>query len=235
MKSLQSRSAASESLETWNAEVLTRTVAEPDRSVPTDHGSDHQRAPASSWSLIIGARKSVFGMASTRFHADQIIHRLKLAGFPSHDLSALFPDNEITFDFGHEKSTPQPRREPPGVLAQTAWWAARRVGFSAIGALVIPGIGSFIAVGPMIAALSGAAVSAAAGGLAGGLIGTGISEFEAKRYESKIKEGRILISVHTEKPEEMARAKEILLENGAQDICIAGDDRGILNGTMQLE
>ena len=92
-----------------------------------------------------------------------------------------------------------------------------------IGALAIPGVGPFIAAGPIIAALSGAAIGATVGGIAGGLIGLGIPEIEAKRYEGKIKEGNILISVHTEDAGEIARAKDIFNQAGAQDICVTGE------------
>jgi uncharacterized membrane protein len=90
-------------------------------------------------------------------------------------------------------------------------------------ALAIPGVGPFIAAGPIIAALSGAAIGAAAGGIAGGLIGLGIPEIEAKRYEGKIKAGNLLISVHTENSAEIKRAKEIFTQAGAQDICTTGE------------
>ena len=92
-----------------------------------------------------------------------------------------------------------------------------------IGALAIPGVGPFIAAGPIVAALSGVAIGAAIGGIAGGLIGLGIPEIEAKRYEGKIKEGNILISVHAESSEEITRAKDIFTKAGAQDICTTGE------------
>jgi hypothetical protein len=87
-----------------------------------------------------------------------------------------------------------------------------------IGALAIPGVGPFIAAGPIMAALGGAAVGAAVGGITGALVGMGIPEYEAKRYEGKIKAGNILISVHSESAEESKRAKEIFEQAGAQDI-----------------
>jgi uncharacterized membrane protein len=92
-----------------------------------------------------------------------------------------------------------------------------------IGALAIPGVGPFIAAGPIIAALSGAAVGAALGGIAGGLVGLGIPEMEAKRYEGKVKAGNLLLSVHTENSEEIKRAKDIFTNAGAQDICVTGE------------
>jgi uncharacterized membrane protein len=92
-----------------------------------------------------------------------------------------------------------------------------------IGALAIPGVGPFIAAGPIMAALSGVAVGAAVGGIAGGLIGLGIPEIEAKRYEGKVKAGNLLMSVHTESSGEITRAKDIFTKAGAQDICTTGE------------
>jgi hypothetical protein len=223
MKRLKPISTESESLAAWNVEVRTQTASAEASQAPMFNGSVQEKTPSSYWSLIIGAKKSIFCTANSRNHADQIIHRLKMAGIPSSDLSALFPDNEITYGCQHEKGTPKRRGEQPGVLARTAWWAARRVGFATIGALAIPGVGSFIAAGPIIAALSGAAVSAAGGGIAGGLIGMGIPEVEARRYEAKIKHGEILISVHTENSGEIDQAKLIFQETGAQNIWAMGE------------
>jgi hypothetical protein len=84
-------------------------------------------------------------------------------------------------------------------------------------------VGPFIAAGPIMAALGGAAIGAAAGGLTGGLIGMGIPELEAKQYEGKIKEGNLLISVHTDNSDEISRAKDIFKAAGAQDICTTGE------------
>jgi hypothetical protein len=130
----------------------------------------------------------------------------------------LFPDKGTTRDFAHETHTKAPEGVATGagtggVIGGALGWVA------GIGALAIPGVGPFIAAGPIIAALSGAAVGAAVGGIAGGLIGLGIPEIEAKRYEGKIKEGNILISVHTENSEEITLAKDIFTKAGAQDIC----------------
>jgi len=112
---------------------------------------------------------------------------------------------------------PSPARPPAGSSLEP--WAGSR----GIGALAIPGVGPFIAAGPIVAALSGVAIGAAIGGIAGGLIGLGIPEIEAKRYEGKIKEGNILISVHTDNSEEITRAKAIFTQVGAQDICTTGE------------
>ena len=165
-------------------------------------------------------RKSVFCLALSRDLANQIVDRVKTSGFSNSDVSALFPDQDTTRDFAQEKSARIQWREQPPAWQRAAWWTARRSGFASIGALAIPGVGPFVAAGPIIFALSGAVVGSAGGsGLAGALIVMGISEFEASRYEGKIKDGNILISVHTENPDEINRAKVIFKEAGALDIC----------------
>ena len=168
------------------------------------------------------SKKSVFCIAASRHQADQIVERLKFARFSKNDISALFADQETSHDFAHEKHTKAPEGTATGagtggVIGGALGWIA------GIGALAIPGVGPFIAAGPIIAALSGAAIGAAVGGVAGGLIGLGIPELEAKRYEGKIKEGNILISVHTENSDDIARAKDIFTKAGAQDICTTGE------------
>ena len=168
------------------------------------------------------SKKSVFCIATSRIQADEIVDQLKVANFSNNDISALFADKGTSHDFAHEKSTKAPEGAVTGagtggVLGGALGWIA------GIGALAIPGVGPFIAAGPILAALSGAAIGATVGGIAGGLIGMGIPEIEAKRYEGKIKEGNILISVHTENSDEIKRAKEIFTESGAQDICTTGE------------
>lgn len=134
----------------------------------------------------------------------------------------LFPDKETTRDFAHEKNTKAPEgavtgASTGGVIGGALGWIV------GIGALAIPGVGPFIAAGPIMAALSGAAIGAAAGGIAGGLIGLGIPELEAKRYEGKVRAGNLLIAVHTENSDEIRRAKDIFEEAEAQDICTTGE------------
>jgi hypothetical protein len=150
-------------------------------------------------SKIAMSKKSVFCIATSRSQADQIVDQLKSANFSNNEISVLFPDKGTTRDFAHEKHTKAPEGVATGagtggVIGGALGWIA------GIGALAIPGVGPFIAAGPIMAALSGAAVGAAVGGIAGGLIGLGIPEFEAKRYEGKVKQGNLLISVHTDKP-----------------------------------
>jgi hypothetical protein len=168
------------------------------------------------------SKKSVFCIATSRNQAEQIVGQLKNANFSNNDISVLFPDKGTTRDFAHEKNTKAPEGAVAGagtggVIGGALGWIA------GIGALAIPGVGPFIAAGPIIAALSGAAVGAAVGGIAGGLIGLGIPELEAKRYEGKVKAGNLLISVHTENSDEISRAKDIFTQAGAQDICTTGE------------
>jgi hypothetical protein len=168
------------------------------------------------------SKKSVFCIATSRAKADQIVEQLKAGDFSNNDISVLFADKNTSRDFAHEKNTKAPEGAVAGagtggVIGGTLGWIA------GIGALAIPGVGPFIAAGPIIAALSGVAIGAAIGGIAGGLIGLGIPEIEAKRYEGKIKKGNILISVHTENSEEISRAKDIFTKAGAQDICSTGE------------
>ena len=168
------------------------------------------------------SKKSVFCITTSRNQADQIVDQLKTANFSNNDISVLFPDKGTTRDFAHEKNTKAPEGAVAG--AGTGGVVGGALGWIAgIGALAIPGVGPFIAAGPIIAALSGVAIGATVGGIAGGLIGLGIPEIEAKRYEGKVKAGNLLISVHTENSEEIKRAKEIFTNAGAQDICTTGE------------
>jgi hypothetical protein len=168
------------------------------------------------------AKKSVFCLARDEAQARQIVDSLKAAGFSSNDVSVLLPDKSSTKEFAHEKGTKAPEGAitgvgAGGVLGGALGWLA------GVGALAIPGAGPFIAAGPIMAALSGAAVGAGAGGLIGALVGMGIPEYEAKRYESRVREGRILISVHSENSDETKRAKDIFERAGAEDISSAGE------------
>lgn len=166
--------------------------------------------------------KAVFCIATSESQAETIVNELKTAGFADSDISVLFPDKTGTKDFAHEQHTKAPEGAVTGgttlgVVGGALGWLA------GIGTLAIPGIGPFIAAGPIMAALGGAAVGAAVGGIAGALIGMGIPEFEAKRYEGKIKEGNILISVHSESHDETKRAKEIFEQAGAHDIASSSE------------
>jgi len=168
------------------------------------------------------SKKAVICIASSETQAEAIVARLKSTGFSNSDISVLFPDKRGTKDFAHEHNTKAPEGATTGagaggVVGGALGWLA------GIGALAIPGVGPLIAAGPIMAALSGAAVGAAVGGVTGALVGMGIPEYEAKRYEGKIRGGNILISVHSEDSEQTKRAKAIFEEFGAQDISTTGE------------
>jgi hypothetical protein len=166
--------------------------------------------------------QAVYGIANTQQQANAIVERLQTTGFLNDDISVLFPDKEGTRDFAHEKNTKAPEGATAGGV--TGMGVGGAVGLLAgLGALAIPGIGPFVAAGPIMAALSGAAVGGAAGGIIGGLVGMGIPEYEAKQYEGKVRAGNILISVHTEDSKSRSRAKEILESSGAKDISSSGE------------
>ena len=162
-------------------------------------------------------KRSVYCIARSREQAEVIVDKLRVAGFSANDISVLFPDKSGTKDFAHEHNTKAPEGATAGGVAGMGIGAI--LGWVAgIGAIAIPGVGPFIAAGPIVAALSGAAVGGVTGGILGALVGLGIPEFEAKRYEEKIRSGNILISVHTEDSEERTRAKDIFKDGGADDI-----------------
>src|SRR5713101_6597534 len=171
---------------------------------------------------MAGKNTAVFGIYTDRSRVDRAVEALKEAGFSNNDVSALFPENKGTKDFAHEKSTKAPEGATTG--AGTGALLGGGLGWLAgIGALAIPGLGPFIAAGPIMAALAGAGVGGAVGGLTGALIGMGIPEYEAKRYEGRVKDGGILLSVHSDDSQWTKRAKEILEHTGAQDVSSTGE------------
>jgi hypothetical protein len=159
---------------------------------------------------------AVFGIYHERTNVETAIDRMVTAGFRIEDISVLFPDNPGTKDFAHEKNTKAPEGTTTGVAAGGAIGGTLGL-LAGIGALAIPGVGPFIAAGPIIAALAGLGAGGAVGGLIGALVGMGIPEYEAKRYEGRIKEGGILVSVHCDNSDWVKRATEILHETGAGD------------------
>ena len=168
------------------------------------------------------AKTSVLCITKTEVQAGNIVDRLKAANFSNNDISVLFPDKRGTKDFAHEQHTKAPEGATTGgvtggIVGGALGWLV------GIGALAIPGVGPFIAAGPIMATLGGMAIGGTVGGIAGALVGLGIPEFEAKRYEGKVKGGGILISVHTENSEEIKVAKEIFKQEGAEDITSTGE------------
>lgn len=171
---------------------------------------------------MAGKNTAVFGIYPSLTSVEIGVDELKSAGFRNTDISVLFPESAGTRDFAHEKSTKAPEGAAAGggtgaILGGALGW------LMGIGALAIPGLGPFIAAGPVMAALAGAGVGGTLGGIAGALIGMGIPEYEAKRYEGQVKDGGILLSVHSDNSEWTKRGKEILKRTGAQDIASTGE------------
>src|SRR5947209_13103483 len=176
------------------------------------------------------ANTAVFGMYPDRLSTENAVAALKEAGFRNTDVSVLFPENAGTKDFAHEKNTKAPEGVATGassgaVIGGTLGWLV------GIGALAIPGLGPFIAAGPIMAALAGAGAGGVVGGVTGALIGMGIPEYEAKRYEGRVKKGGILLSVHSDNSEWTSRAKRILEQTGAEDISSTGETKGDIQNT----
>src|SRR3982751_1007906 len=154
------------------------------------------------------SKSSVFCIAKSTSQTERIVEDLQSSGFDPSEISVLMPDTGGKHDFGHVKATKAPEGATTGATAGGVTGGVLGL-LAGIGALAIPGVGPFIAAGPIMAALSGAAVGATTGGLVGGLIGMGIPEFEAKRYEDKLKSGNYLIAVHTHDGDQKDRAKAI--------------------------
>jgi hypothetical protein len=162
-------------------------------------------------------KKAVMCIVQRQDQAEAIVNQLQTVGFTPNDISVLFPDKRGTKDFAHEHSTKAPEGAVAGASAGSVLGGTLGL-LAGIGALAIPGLGPFIAAGPLMAALGGAAVGAGVGGITGALVGMGIPEIEAKKYEGKIRGGNILIAVHTEDAEQRNRAGEIFARARAEDI-----------------
>jgi hypothetical protein len=166
--------------------------------------------------------KSVFGIYASRSGVENAVTTLKDSGFQHSDVSVLLPENLGSREIATEKNTKAPEGATTGagsgaVIGGTLGWLV------GIGALAIPGLGPFIAAGPIMAALAGAGVGGAVGGVTGALVGMGIPEFEAKRYEGRLQKGGILVSVHCDTSDEVKRAKDILQRTGAEDVSTSGE------------
>ncbi|HXM61750.1 MAG TPA: hypothetical protein VN950_12915 [Terriglobales bacterium] len=169
-----------------------------------------------------GKNTAVFGIYPSYTTVEMGVDGLKAAGFSNRDISVLLPESAGSRDFAHEKGTKAPEGATTGagtgiVLGGAMGWLL------GIGALAIPGLGPFIAAGPIMAALAGAGVGGAVGGITGALVGMGIPEYEAKRYEGRVKDGGILLSVHCDSSEWIKRAKQVLERTGAQDVSSSGE------------
>ena len=170
----------------------------------------------------MAAKIAVLGIYPNYASVENGVDVLKESGFRNTDISVLFPEKVVSKDFAQKKHTRAPEGAAAGagtgaILGGTLGWLV------GIGALAIPGLGPFIAAGPIMAALAGVGVGGTVGGITGALIGMGIPEHEAKRYEVRVKEGGILLSVHSDNADWTKRAKEILVRTGAQDISVTGE------------
>lgn len=171
---------------------------------------------------MAGKNTAVFGIYPAYTTVETGVDALKEAGFRNTDISVLYPENVGTKDFTHAKATKAPEGVAAGagtgaVVGGTLGWLA------GIGALAIPGVGPLIAAGPIVAALAGVGVGGTLGGVAGALVGLGIPEYEAKRYEGRVRDGGILLSVHSDNADWTKKAKAILERTGAQDIGSTGE------------
>ncbi len=171
---------------------------------------------------MAGSNTAVFGIYKSVSQAEMAVSRLTSSGFASNDISVMFPDVQSTKEFAHEKNTKAPEGTTTGVTAGGAIGGTLGL-LAGIGALAIPGVGPFIAAGPIMGALAGLGVGGAVGGLVGALVGMGIPEYEAKRYEGRVKDGGVLLSVHCDSSTEVKRAEDLLKATGADDISSAGE------------
>jgi hypothetical protein len=171
---------------------------------------------------MAGKNTAVFGIYKTIPQAELAVDQIMAAGFTNNDISVLLPDSRSTKEFAHEKNTKAPEGTTTGVA--TGGVIGGTLGLLAgIGALAIPGVGPFIAAGPIMGALAGLGAGGAVGGFIGALVGMGMPEYEAKRYEGRVKAGGILLSVHCDTSDEISRAKDLLKATGAEDIASAGE------------
>jgi hypothetical protein len=169
-----------------------------------------------------GKNTAVFGIYQTRANVEEAVDALRRAGFRNADVSALFPDNAGTKDFACEKNTKAPEGATTGagsgaLVGGVLGW------LTGIGLLAIPGIGPLIAAGPIVAALAGVGAGGVVGGVVGALVGMGIPEYEAKRYEGRVKHGGILLSVHCDDSVWAKRAEELLHTTGAEDVASSSE------------
>ena len=171
---------------------------------------------------MAGKNTAVFGIYRSSDHAERGVDTLSAAGFPTSDISVLLPDSRSSREFAHEKNTKAPEGAAAGVATGGLLGGALGL-LAGVGALAIPGVGPFIAAGPIMGTLAGLGVGGAVGGLVGALVGMGIPEYEAKRYEGRIKSGGVLLSVHCESSEDVSKAMNLLKGTGAEDVSSTGE------------
>jgi hypothetical protein len=160
---------------------------------------------------------AVFGMYASAADAEREVELLIAAGFPRQSISVLFPDTRTTIEFAHDKGTKAPEGAAAGITAGGAIGGTIGI-LTGVGVCVIPGLGPFIAAGPIMLGLAGLGLGGAVGGLVGALVGMGIPEDAAKRYEDHVKSGGVLLAVHCDTSIKVTRAKDMLRSSGANDI-----------------
>jgi hypothetical protein len=178
---------------------------------------------------MAGKNTAVFGIFESRIAAERCIDNLLASQFRNDDISVLAPDQDATRELATEKNTKAPEGATAGAVSGGVVGGTLGL-LAGIGALAIPGLGPFIAAGPIMATLAGVGVGAAGGGLIGALVGMGIPEYEAKRYEGRVKNGGILVSVHCDNSDWVSRAKDVLKQSGADDISSAGEKSASTHG-----
>jgi len=177
---------------------------------------------------------AVFGIYANERDAAEAVDQLRQAGFRNADVSVLIAENAGNKDFAHEKSTKAPEGATTGaatgaILGGALGWLA------GIGSIVIPGIGPFLAAGPIVAMLSGLGAGGVLGGFAGAIVGAGIPEYEAKRYEGRVRNGGVLLSVHSDDSEWAKTAKEVLVRTGAEDVSSTHEAKADFGATDRPE
>jgi hypothetical protein len=172
---------------------------------------------------MAGKNTAVFGIYKTAIQAEHAAGTLVSAGFSNDDISVLLPDNQsANRELAHEKNTKAPEGTASGAVAGGALGGTLGL-LAGLGAVAIPGVGPLIAAGPIVGMLAGAGAGGAVGTLVGALVGMGIPEYEAKRYEGRVRDGGVLLTVHCDSSEEVKRAKGLLEQTGAQDIASSGE------------
>jgi hypothetical protein len=171
---------------------------------------------------MAGKNTAVFGIYKNIAEAERAVDSIVASGFSNNDISVLLPDVQSSKEFAHEKNTKAPEGTTTGAAAGGVLGGTLGL-LAGIGALAIPGLGPFIAAGPIMAGLAGIGVGGTVGGLIGALVGMGLPEYEAKRYEGRVKNGGVLLSVHCDTSDEISRAKEVLKSTNAEDISSSGE------------
>jgi hypothetical protein len=178
-------------------------------------------------------KTAVFGIYTSRAVVEQAADTLIKSGFSTSDISVLLPENLGSKEMGTQKATKAPEGATTGAGTGAVLGGALGL-LAGVGALAIPGVGPFIAAGPIMAALAGMGVGGAVGGIAGGLVGMGIPEYEAKRYEGRLQKGGILLSVHCTTSDEIKRAKDLMERAGAEDVSSTGESSVSSKSTEEM-